>query len=165
MLLQAACRRVLGFMIAREYYEWAWIHGMCRHVGCIPLNRDGRDLAAMRAAIKALKDGRVLPIFPEGHIVPASGRRLDDIKPGSAFLAIRAQVPVIPAYIWGTPKTDQIIEALVTPSRAYVTFGDPIDLSDIDPEQAGDKAVQAEVSARLKQALLALQTRAFLADD
>jgi 1-acyl-sn-glycerol-3-phosphate acyltransferase len=165
MLLQAACRRVLGFMIAREYYEWTWIHGMCRYVGCIPLNRDGRDFAAMRSALKALKDGRVLPIFPEGHIVPASGRRLDDIKPGSAFLAIRAQVPVIPAYIWGTPKTDEIIAALVTPSRAYVAFGDPVDLSDIDSAQAGDKTVQAEVSARLKQALLTLQKRAFIADD
>jgi 1-acyl-sn-glycerol-3-phosphate acyltransferase len=165
MLLQAGCHRVLGFMVAREYYEWPWVHPWCRLVRCIPVNRDGRDVSAMRAAFKALKDGRVLPIFPEGHIVPASGRRLGEIKPGTAFLAVRAQVPVVPAYIWGTPETDEIVRALVTPSRSRLIFGEPIDLSDIDPDRAGDRVVQAEVSERFKQALLSLQARVFGAGD
>jgi 1-acyl-sn-glycerol-3-phosphate acyltransferase len=165
MLLQSASQRLLGFMVAREYYEWWWLHGMCRYIGCIPVNRDGRDLAATRAAFRALKDGRVLPIFPEGHIVPTSGRRLDEIKPGSAYLAIHAQVPVIPAYICGTPETDEISESLLTPSRARVLFGEPIDLSDIGPERSGDKMVQAEVSRRFKKALLALQERALSVEE
>ena len=107
--------------------------------------------------MRALKAGRVLPIFPEGHIVPASGRRLDEMKPGTAYLAIHARVPVIPAYIYGTPETNEIIESLLTPSRARVIFGDPIDLSDIARERAGDKEAQAEVSARFKRAFLSLQ--------
>ncbi len=160
MLLQSTCRRLLGFMVAREYYDWVWIHWICRYIGCIPVNRDGRDFSATRAAIRALKEGRVLPIFPEGHIVPASGRVLDDIKPGTAYLALHSQVPVVPAYIWGTPETDEIIDALLTPSRARVIFGEPIDLSDFGPERAGDKSVQAEVSQRFKRALLTLQARA-----
>jgi 1-acyl-sn-glycerol-3-phosphate acyltransferase len=165
MLLQAACYRVLGFMIAREYYEWPWIHAACRYVDCIPVNRDGRDFSATRAAIRALEDGRVLPIFPEGHIVPESGRRIDEMKPGTAYLAIHAQVPVVPAFIFGTPKTAEIIESLVTPSRARVIYGEPIDLADIRKEMAGNKAVQAEVSRRFKRALLDLQARAFSADQ
>jgi 1-acyl-sn-glycerol-3-phosphate acyltransferase len=160
MLLQSKSRRLLGFMVAREYYEWKWIHWLCRYIGCIPVNRDGRDFAATRAAMRALKAGRVLPIFPEGHIVPASGRRLDPMKPGTAYLAVYAQVPVIPAYIYGTPETNEIIESLITPSRARVVFGEPIDLSGIARQRAGDKEVQAEVSERFKQAFLALQSRA-----
>jgi 1-acyl-sn-glycerol-3-phosphate acyltransferase len=159
LLLQASSRRVLGFMIAREYYEWWWLRRWCEYVGCIPVNRDGRDVAAIRSALRALSEGRVLPIFPEGHIVPCSGRRLGEIKPGSAYLAIRAQAPVIPAYIAGTPPTDSIVTSLTTPSRARVTFGDPIDLSDIPVDQAGDRAVQAVVSERFEKALLALQAR------
>src|SRR5262249_55756213 len=104
------------------------------------------------------------PIFPEGRIVPASGRELGEMKPGSAYLAIHAQVPVIPAYIWGTPPTNDIIEALVSPSRARVTFGPRIDLSDICHEAAGDKEVQAEVSRRFRDALLALRARSMIAD-
>jgi 1-acyl-sn-glycerol-3-phosphate acyltransferase len=161
LLLQSRSRRLLGFMVAREYYEWKWIHWICRYIGCIPVNRDGRDFAATRAGLRALKNGRVLPIFPEGHIVPASGTKLDDMMPGTAYLAIRAQVPVIPAYIHGTPWTNEIIESIVTPSRARVIFGELIDLSDIHRDRAGDKQVQAEVSERFKQAFLALQARAF----
>jgi 1-acyl-sn-glycerol-3-phosphate acyltransferase len=165
MLLQASSRRLLGFMVAREYYQAPSIHWICKYIGCIPVNRDGRDFSATRAAIRALKVGRVLPIFPEGHIVPASGRRLDEMKPGTAYLAIHAQVPVVPAFICGTPETDEIRDSLLTPSRARVIFGDPIDLSDVDPSRAGDKAAQAEVSERFKRALLELQARALGADD
>jgi 1-acyl-sn-glycerol-3-phosphate acyltransferase len=165
MLLQAASRRVLGFMIAREYYELPWLRGFCSSVGCIPVNRDGRDLAAIRAALRALGEGRVVPIFPEGRIMPASGRRLGEMKPGGAYLAIRAGVPVLPAYIFGTPETDEILPSLATPSRASLFFGEPIDLSDIPPDRAGDKEVQAEVSRRFEVALLALQARALAAED
>jgi 1-acyl-sn-glycerol-3-phosphate acyltransferase len=165
MLLQSKSGRLLGFMVAREYYEWKWIHWLCRYIGCIPVNRDGRDFAATRAAMRALKAGRVLPIFPEGHIVPASGRRLDPMKPGTAYLAVHAQVPVIPAYIYGTPETNEIIESLITPSRARVIFGEPIDLSGIARQRAGDKEVQAEVSERFKQAFLALQARALSIEE
>jgi 1-acyl-sn-glycerol-3-phosphate acyltransferase len=160
LLLQASSRRIIGFMVAREYYEPAWINWFARCTGSIPVNRNGHDLSATRAALRALQDGRAVQIFPEGHIVPTSGRHLDEIKPGGAFIAIRAQVPVIPAYICGTPATDQIVEALITPSRSRVYFGSPIDLGDIGPDQAGDKKAQAEVSKRFRDALLALQARA-----
>ena len=165
MLLQAASWRLLGFMIAREYYQSKWLHWICLHIGCIPVNRDGRDLAAIRAALRALGEGRVVPIFPEGRIVPASGRRLGEMRPGGAYIAIRAGVPVVPAYIIGTPRTDEILPSLTTPSRASLFFGEPIDLSDIPRERAGDKDVQAEVSRRFEAALLTLQARAFAAED
>jgi 1-acyl-sn-glycerol-3-phosphate acyltransferase len=165
LVLQASCRRVLGFVIAREYYERGWLRFWCELVGCIPVNRNGHDLAAIRAALKALKEGRVLPVFPEGHIVPSSGRQLDEMKPGTAYLAIRAQVPVVPAFIAGTPQTDQITTSLVTPSRARVLFGEPIDLSDIPPDAAGDRAVQAVVSERFRKSLLELQSRAIAAQN
>ncbi|QEH33713.1 1-acyl-sn-glycerol-3-phosphate acyltransferase [Aquisphaera giovannonii] len=156
MLLQAASNRILGFMIAREYYEWPKIHWFCKLVRCIPVNRDGRDIHATRAAIRALEAGRVVPIFPEGRVTAASGRVLGPMRPGTAYIAVRTGVPVIPAYLRGTPETDQIGESLVTPSRSEVRFGPPLDLSDFRPEQAGDKDVQAEVSRRFLRAFLDL---------
>ncbi len=159
LVLQAGCRRVLGFIIAREYYDWSLIHWFCKKVGCIPVNRDGRDVQAIRAALRALQTGRVLVIFPEGRITPSSGRELGPILPGAAYVAVRAGVPVIPAYIRGTPETNEIGESLKTPSQAVVTYGDAIDLTDFEPTQAGDKAVQAEVSRRFLEALLDLQAR------
>ncbi len=161
LVLQAGCRRVLGFIIAREYYDWSLIHWFCKRVGCVPVNRDGRDLQAIRAALRALGDGHVLTTFPEGRITPSSGRELGPMLPGAAFLAVRAGVPVIPAYIRGTPETNQIGASLMTPSQAVVTFGDPIGFTDFEPKQAGDKAVQAEVSRRFLEAFLDLKARSW----
>lgn len=48
MLLQASCRRVLGFMIAQEFYHMPISRPFCRLLGCIPVRRDGHDLAATR---------------------------------------------------------------------------------------------------------------------
>ena len=159
-VLQARCRRVLGFLIAREFYEhWAF-HAMCRLLRCIPVERNGRDLAATRSALRALKEGRVLPIFPEGRIIPESGRVLGAPKPGAAFIVLHARVPVIPAYIRGTPATASVARGLLTPSHVQVTFGSPLDFSDIDPNGPINKALLEDVSTRLMRAISALQERA-----
>ncbi len=164
MLLQASCRRLLGFMVAREYYEHRLLYWICRHIGCIPVDRDGRDFAATRAALRALADGRVVPIFPEGKIIPESGRVLGEMKPGAAYLALRARVPVYPAFIWGTPNTNEIFHSLARHSRARVIYGPPIELSDLESAGAGKKETQAEVCRRFRAALTSLQSRAFATD-
>ncbi|MCA1684928.1 MAG: 1-acyl-sn-glycerol-3-phosphate acyltransferase [Planctomycetia bacterium] len=160
MLLQAATRRLLGFLIARELYEFWLFRPFCRIGGCIPVRRDGQDVAAMRAALRVLDEGRVVPIFPEGRILPTSGRELGEAKPGVAFIALRANVPVVPAYICGTPETRKVLGSYLTPSRARVYFGPPIDLSDL----AGDGKVErdsfAEVTRRLMAAIRELRDEA-----
>ena len=90
MLLQAASRRVLRFMIAREFYENGPARPFCLFLGCIPVKRDGTDLAATRAALRTIEHGNVLAIFPEGKITPESGRVIGEGMPGAAFLAIKS---------------------------------------------------------------------------
>jgi 1-acyl-sn-glycerol-3-phosphate acyltransferase len=144
MLLQASCRRLLGFMIAQEFYDWTISRPFCRLLGCIPVRRDGHDLAATRSALRALGQGRVLPIFPEGKILPESGRNFQSAKPGVGFLALRAGVPVIPAYIRGTPATNDIVKSLSTPSHARIVYGDPIDLR---PEPGDERPSKERIQA------------------
>jgi 1-acyl-sn-glycerol-3-phosphate acyltransferase len=165
MLLQATSRRVLGFLIAREYFEFWLFRPLCRRMGCIPVRRDGHDLAAARAALRVLEQGRVLPIFPEGRITPASGRALGEPRPGAAFIVLHARVPVIPAFVWGTPETAEFWQAVRTPAHARVLYGPPIDVADLAPGIAAvegpiDKAVLAEVSARLMAAIRELGIQA-----
>jgi len=164
LLLQSSCRRVLGFMIAREFYLLPIIHTFCVRVGCIPVNRDGRDLQAIRVALRALDEGKVLPIFPEGKVTANAGRTLGPMLPGAAFIAVRSGAPVIPAYIYGSPLTDDIAQSLLMRSNARVRFGPPIDMSDILPSQSGDKDVLAKVSERFERALLDLQAQSLAAD-
>ena len=147
LLLQASTRRLIGFMIAKEFYDSPIYSPFCKAIGCIPAKRDGRDQTALRLSLRALRDGRVIGIFPEGRISPTSGREFLDVKPGAMFIALREGVPVIPAYISGTPATREIGAALMSRSHARVAFGAPIDLSDL-VEHNG----HAEERARLDQA-------------
>lgn len=156
-LLQAGCRRVLGFLILDVFYNHWLCRPFCILLKCIPVKRDGRDLAATRAALRALESGRVVPMFPEGRIHPTSGREIRAGKPGVAFLAMKSRVPVVPAYIRGTPETANVWEALATPSDARVLYGPPIDLSDVPNDP--DRETLAAVTERLMAAIHALRER------
>jgi len=159
MLLQAASRRVLGFLIAKEYFDYWAFRWICRLLKCIPVRRDGHDLAATRSALRALAQGRVVPMFPEGRILPTSGRELGTPRPGVAFIVLHARVPVIPAYVWGTPETDEFGKALLTPARAGVVFGPPINPAEVIPLEPIDKAALAAVSERLMDSIRALRAQ------
>src|SRR5260370_19584177 len=78
MLLQASTDRLLGFLILKDLYDYWLFHRLCRLALCIPVRRDGRDVSATRGALRALQEGRGVPIFPEGRISPTSGRELGE---------------------------------------------------------------------------------------
>jgi 1-acyl-sn-glycerol-3-phosphate acyltransferase len=160
-LLQAGSGRKLGFMIAREYYEFWVFRPFCELIGCIPVNRNGNDTVATRAALRALKEGRVLPIFPEGRILMTSGKEIGEGHPGVAFIAMKAKVPIIPAYISGTPRSNQFIKSFFTPSDARVVYGDPIDLAEfLKPEgHEGEKAARLAATETLMAAIKTLRDR------
>ena len=154
-LLQASVGRVLGFLIAREFYDHKLIGPMARGLGCIPVRRDGRDLGATRAALRALEAGRVVPMFPVGKIIADSGRTLGEGKPGVAFLAERSRVPVYPAYLSGTPPTNNVLRGLLGPSTSTVRLGPAVDLSDL-LDRPGKPDLDA-ITARLMAAIAALK--------
>lgn len=160
LLIQSQVRRTLGFMVAEEYYNWPVVKTFAQAIGAIPVKRDGRDLSATRSALRALKQGRVVPLFPEGRITPQSGRVIGQGKQGAAFLALKARVPVIPCYLSGTPPTDDILQAIYTPSHTRVVFGPPIDLTDLrGPEGEPDRAQIQTATDRLMAAITDLKAR------
>ena len=99
-----------------------------------------------------------MPIFPEGRINPTSGREFGPAHQGAAFIALRARVPVVPAYIRGTPPTDDVFKALVTPSQARVRFGPPLDLAAEFPIPAVRNTLEA-ATERLMAAIRSLRDR------
>jgi 1-acyl-sn-glycerol-3-phosphate acyltransferase len=144
-------------LILKELYERPLFRPFCSLIGCIPVRRDGRDLAATRAALRALGEGRVVPVFPEGRISPTSGRELGPGRPGVAFLALHAKVPVIPAYISGTPETNQVGPSFRTRSHARVRFGPPIDLSEFYEEGVPIRDRLQGVTDRLMESIRELK--------
>lgn len=119
--------RPLGFMMAREYYSIPGLRFINRNQECIPVARDGKDLAATRAALRRLADGKVVGIFPEGGLNTGPG--LLPANPGVAWLALKSRAPVYPVFIENAPTGKTMVEPFFNFSRVRVIYGDPIDLS------------------------------------
>ena len=119
--------RVIGFLMAREYYTQPGLIGwISRAMQSIPVERDGRDVGATRQALRRLEAGDLIAIFPEGGINTKDNLRAANA--GVAYLALRSAVPVIPVYIHGVPRCENMIAPFYTPSRVRVTYGTPLDL-------------------------------------
>ncbi|HEY8553798.1 MAG TPA: lysophospholipid acyltransferase family protein [Burkholderiales bacterium] len=109
LLLIAASRRPLRFMIAREEYERWWFKWLFRAIGCIPVDRSRDPHKAFYAARRALEAGEVVALFPQGRIHP------DHLPPiplrrGVVVLAHMTGAPILPVRItgvrgqgWGAP--------------------------------------------------------------
>lgn len=67
---------------------------------CIDQQNPARSIGSIRAALKGLKEGLPLVIFPEGGRSPDG--QIKPFQPGAFFLAIKAQVDVVPVALVGT---------------------------------------------------------------
>ena len=66
---------------------------------CIPVKRGRKDPRAYKEAVKKMKEGKNVLIFPEGHRTPEE-KSLDEFEPGSAGLFLNADISaVIPVLI------------------------------------------------------------------
>jgi 1-acyl-sn-glycerol-3-phosphate acyltransferase len=128
VLIGVTTKRRIHFLMAREYYETWGLRWMFRALGCIPVNRDGNDLGATKAALKLLKEGKVVGIFPQGGIREADGAL--EGKAGIALLALRTGAPVVPLFIDGSPNLDSVFLSLFKPSRTTIRWGGRLELGE-----------------------------------
>jgi 1-acyl-sn-glycerol-3-phosphate acyltransferase len=66
---------------------------------CVDQQHPARSVAHIRSALKTLKAGMPLVIFPEGG--RSSDGRIQPFLPGAFFLAIKAQVDIVPIALIG----------------------------------------------------------------
>ena len=67
---------------------------------CIDQQKPTNSIAAIRSAVKSLKAGMPLVIFPEGGRTPDG--EIKPFLPGAFFLALKAQVDIVPVALMGT---------------------------------------------------------------
>lgn len=120
LLMQAAFPRRIIFMMASDmmlpafmpFWEW---------VGVIPVDREGGDTRAAREAIRRLKQGDVVAIFPEGKLVREIGF-VAPFLPGVGLIVRRSGTRVLPVVIEGTPRVSSAWGSLWRRSRSRVTL-------------------------------------------
>jgi 1-acyl-sn-glycerol-3-phosphate acyltransferase len=83
-----------------EMYDFPVVGRLMDWYGCIWLHRGRPDRRALRCALNALEEGRLVIVAPEGRYSLADG--LEPGSKGAAYLASRAGVPIIPMALTGT---------------------------------------------------------------
>lgn len=148
--VQLAAKRVVHWMVAKEYVQHVILGWFLRTVEVIPTNRWGMDTAATRKTIRLASQGNVVGVFPEGRINMTNNLLLP-ARPGAALIALRARVPLVPCYIEGAPFDCYPLSPFFMTARVRVVFGEPIDLSDFHDRERDSQVLREITRNAMKQ--------------
>ncbi|HFE37194.1 MAG TPA: 1-acyl-sn-glycerol-3-phosphate acyltransferase [Gammaproteobacteria bacterium] len=123
LLLIAASKRPLRFLIAKEEYERYGLQWLFKLAGCIPVDRSSKPEKALRQALAAIDRGEVVAIFPQGGIQwPVNKDAPFKIKGGAVRLAKRKNIPLIPVVVDGVGLKGSTMLAVIKRSQAVLNF-------------------------------------------
>jgi len=93
--------RYVRFMAKKEIFENKLAGPLMRGMHHISVDRSSGS-ASFVAALRALKAGEIIGIFPEG--TTSTSFEIKELKSGAVRLAMGAGVPIIPTIIWGSQR-------------------------------------------------------------
>jgi len=97
---------------------------LLRFAGQISVRRDQVDAGAVRRAVRALRAGQAVVMYPEGS---RGAGEFEQIKPGVAYLALVTGAPIVPVAIFGTRQAGEPADARpATGARIDVAYGTPL---------------------------------------
>ena len=85
----------LMVMAKKELFDIPLLWRLFTWLGGFPVDRGNADLTAIKTALRSLKEGKKLLIFPQG----TRGTEADSAKEGAAMLAVKTGAPILPMYI------------------------------------------------------------------
>ena len=130
-----AIPRRIAILLKRSLFGYP-IVGQAFHLAqFIPVDRFNRDSAitSLEQATEAIKNGQSFLIYPEGTRSPDG--RLQEFKKGTAVMAIKAGVPLVPIACSNAHRIMRKREMRIYPGEILVEFLSPIDSSQYTFEQ------------------------------
>jgi 1-acyl-sn-glycerol-3-phosphate acyltransferase len=123
LLICTVVPRIIHYITYAFFYYHPAIHWYCSRVHCIPIKKDGNDISALKKALRCLKQGELVGIFPEG--ARSETGELSQGEPGVALIALKAKVPILPVGIQGAYEAFPKGSKFPKPVPITVTFGKP----------------------------------------
>lgn len=110
------------------------------------VKRDEKDIGPLKTALKTLKDGKCVGLFPEGT---RNGLEKNDgkVKNGAAYLALKTNSKVVPIGIVGPAKPF---------TKNAIIYGKPLDFSEYATSKKVDKEVEDKVSEMIMDEIIKL---------
>ena len=147
-------KRYVRFMAKKEIFDNKIAGPLMRGMHHINVDRSNGS-ASFVAALRSLKDGEIIGIFPEGTI--STSFEIKGLKSGAVRLAIGAGIPIIPTIVWGgqrvyTKGVKPNFKRKKTP--VSVSFGEPIFYSretDVEVAEAHLREVMIEMLHKVQE--------------
>ena len=137
ILLALPEKKMIRIMAKQQLLKIPVLGAILRGIGVFPVDRGNSDIGAVKTAIRSLKDGWNLLLFPEGTRVREPGTVA--VKGGAAMIAIRSGVQMLPVFIGRQKKLF---------SRVPIIFGKPY-----DPQYTGRKGTAEEYQANAEEVM------------
>ena len=149
ILMSIGLRRPINYMARESLFRLGPFTKLIESVNAFPVRRATADTRAIKEAIRRIKKGGQVVVFPEG--TRTSDARIGPFLPGVAILAQRAAKWAVPVLIDGAheawPKT-QMLPGL---GNIIVQYGRPI------PQEEAKKLKPHAFVDQMRQSLIAMQ--------
>ena len=140
--------RCIHFMAKSTLFSSRFMRVIFKLLLCFPVNQRTADTKSIKHACSLLEKGKAFGVFPEGHR-SSTERDMDVPDKGCAFIALRADAPIVPLYIVHHDRRFG--------QRLKVAVGDPIYPAEVKAQCPGKKSVDA-VNAAIADAMMTLKS-------
>jgi 1-acyl-sn-glycerol-3-phosphate acyltransferase len=124
-----AIPRRIAILLKRSLFKWPIAGQAFTLAHFVPVDRFNRDSAieSIERATEALRHDQSFLIYPEGTRSPDG--RLQEFKKGTAVMAIKSGVPIVPVACSGAHRVMEKRKLKIRPGKIVVEFLEPIEPS------------------------------------
>ncbi len=128
-----ATTKPVHFMAKKDLFKKGLMKKFVLKCQCIPVNRDGTDVKAIMQAMKYLKNGESIAIYPEG-----TRNRTKEVflpfKSGAAALSVKTKTPIVPVVQ---------IKKIRFLKCSHVIYGEPIEFTEYYDKPLTEEDIKA----------------------
>lgn len=116
--------RRVNFMAKEELFENLFFRWLIVKLGAFPIKRERIDRITYKKILNLLDKGQVVILFPEG--TRSIDGRIGQLQAGTARIALKADVPLVPIIVRGTEKVLPRGKKLIKLARIRAWAGKPL---------------------------------------
>ena len=126
------CDKDIKYLAKKELFKNKLFTKIIRSYGGIPIDRDNPDMKSLLEAIKEIKKGHKLCIFPEGKRNVTGTNDLQEIKGGTVIFSVKAKCPIVPIMMLKKAKIFR---------RTKIIIGKPFELDEYYGKKLGEQDI------------------------
>jgi 1-acyl-sn-glycerol-3-phosphate acyltransferase len=158
LLVALLTRRRMRYMTKASVWKSKALGKLAALLGGFPVHRGTADRAALRTSLQVIDHGEPVVLFPEG--TRRSGPVVEEVFDGPAYVASRAEVPILPVGIGGSEQAMPKGARWVRPRKVTVVIGDPLEPGPKSSNGRVPRRVTRELTDKLRDEVQALYDEA-----